>query len=152
MKKLIFIGMFVALGVAAMAQNCDSIVLPYFGGDVTKMEQYRSMAPEKFQYRCLYATSAFEEADSVPAGAEVIQISRVQSRLTGESLTNGFVVDLLTLSYYAYNFNEFQAAYPDRNKVLYFSTPASTHPYLVLHSLNTMLSVANQWWETQVAQ
>lgn len=147
MKKLIIVGLLVTLGFVATAQNCDSIVLPYFGGDVVKMEQYRSIAPEKFHYRCVYSFSAFEESDTVPAGADVIPISSVQSRLTNEYLTNDFVVDLLTLSYYAYNFNSFQAAYSDGNKVLCFFTPSSTHPYLVLHSLNAMLSAANEWWE-----
>lgn len=142
--------MFVAFGFAAAAQNCDAIVLPYFKGDVARMEAYKTMAPEKFQYRCLYAFSAFEESDTVPAGADVFPISSVQSVLTEEYLSNDIVVDLFMFSYYAYNFSSFQTAYPNGDKVLYFSTPSSTHPYLVLHSLNEMLRVANEWWESQL--
>ena len=150
MKRVFLFGLFVCMGMVVAAQSCDSIVLPYFGGDVVKMEQYKSIAPEKFEYRCLYSRSAFEESDTIPAGADVFPISSVQSLSTNEYLSNDYVVDLFTLSYYAYNFKSFQNNYPNSDKVLCFSTPSSTHPYLVLNSLNTMLRVANEWWEREL--
>ena len=148
MKKLILIiGLTMAFWNAG-AQNCDAIVLPYFGGDTAKMAQYRAIAPEKFEYRCVYATNAFYESDTIPADADVFPISSVQSRFSQEFLSNDYVVDLYTLSYYAYNFVNFQMNYPS-TKVLCFTTPSSTHPYLVLRSQQEMLRIANEWWANQ---
>ncbi len=142
MKKIALIAAMLFMVLSAKAQDCDALVLPYFGNDVARMEHYKSVAPHKFEMRCAIARAAFYESDTVPAGADVFQITEVKHALTGNALTSDYVVDLGTLSYYAYNFREFQYRYPHGDKTLCFATPHSTHPYLVLRSTDDMDSIA----------
>ena len=129
------------------AQDCDAIMLPYFKGDANRMQAYKENAPEKFQYRCNYATAAFIESDTIPAGLDVFNISEVKEIATGKNLSERFVVDLNTLSYYAYDFSRFQAMrHPDEVRVC-FRTPGSSHPYLVLRSMMEMGNIANELFD-----
>ncbi len=137
MKNKLLLAIFLLAGMTAVkAQDCEAIVLPYFKGDVARMERYKSMAPEKFEYRCAYARAAFYESDTVPAGVEVYPIERVQSHATGEYLPHNYVVDLFVLSYYAYNFYYFQTIHNTVDETVCFTTPGSAHPYLVVRSLD----------------
>ena len=52
---------------------------------------------------------------------------------TGNNVDQTFVVDLENLSYYAYNFWDFQV--PSGNVTIYFRTPSSAHPYLGVYSV-----------------
>ena len=142
MKKIAMLIAIFIMAIGAQAQDCDALVLPYFSNDVARMEHYKSVAPHKFEMRCAIARAAFYESDTVPAGADVFQISEVKHAMTGNALTSDYVVDLSTLSYYAYNFREFQYRYPHGDKTLCFATPHSTHPYLVLRSSDDMNSIA----------
>ena len=147
-KRVLFAMVLLGASFGLKAQDCNAIMLPYFGGDADRMANYMAVAPEKFEYRCVYASNAFYEADAVPADAEVLPISIVQSRFSEDRLSDDIVVDINTFSYYAYNFNALQMSYSD-DKVLCFSTPSSAHPYLVLRSLHEMLRIANEWWTEQ---
>lgn len=130
----------------ASAQNCDVIMLPYFGGDADRMAEYPA---EKLDWRCRYARAAFYESDTVPSFAYVYSIADVTNRATGENLTEDYVVDLSTLSYYGYNFNDLQLQYKSPRQVLCFRTPASAHPYLVLRSITDMFTIAGDVVETK---
>lgn len=135
--------MFIA-AAGVKAQDCDAIMLPYFGNDKAKMDVYKTEAAYKFEWRCAFARAAFYESDTVPAGVEVFRISEVKNLSTGRFLKQNFDVNLATLSYYAYNFSEFQHRYPHVDKAVCFSTPGSRHPYLVLRSIVEMHNIVNQ--------
>ena len=144
MKKVAMLTVMFIMAIGAKAQDCEVLVLPYFNNDRAAMENYQEVAPYKFEWRCAYARAAFYEADNVPEGADVFQISEVKNKFTVSSLPSNYVVDLSSLSYYAYNFVDFQLKYPTGDKTLCFATPGSTHPYLVLRSISDMHSVTNQ--------
>lgn len=125
--------------MGAKAQSCETIMLPYFGGDVDAMNSYPQ---EKFEWRCNYARAAFYESDTVPAGAVMYSITEVERKADGKNLPSSFTVDLTTLSYYAYNFRDIQSRYLKGNVTICFSTPSSGHPYLVLRSIDDMYAIA----------
>ena len=128
-----------ALGVRA--QDCDAIVLPRFHYDTARLDAYPD---EKVMYLCLYSQASFYESDTIPVGVEVFNISQVREKYGTNHLPQDYVVDLTTLSYYAYNFLEFQQMYPRGNVTLCFSTPSSTHPYLVLRSIEDSHRLAGE--------
>lgn len=136
----------VAIGVNA--QNCDAIMLPYFRGNVDRQEQYRDNAPEKYMYRCVFAQAAFYESDTIPAGAELLDISSVVEYATRTALSSDIVIDLNTFSFYAYNFAEIQVRNNSVTERTCFSTPNSTHPYLVLRSADEMREAADSYFES----
>ncbi len=133
--------MMCALGMKA--QSCETIMLPFFNGDVDAMNSYTD---EKFEWRCAYGRAAFYVSDTIPAGAEVYSISAVAEK-NGKHLSENYQVDLATLSYYAYNFNDLQTQYPSCNVIICFTTPASEHPYLVMRSINEMLAIADSTYD-----
>lgn len=147
MKKLVIIAALFISATGLKAQDCEAIMLPYFRGDVERMEKYRDAAPEKFMIRCVYAQAAFYESDEVPAGMEVFSITDVRSKVTGVALPRDFIVDLNTLSYYAYNFGSFQVRKNSIHDGACFSTPGSKHPYLVLRSISEMQAAADKYAE-----
>lgn len=126
--------------VGVKAQDCETIMLPFFGGDASRMASYPA---EKLEWRCRFAKAAFYESDTVPAGAEVYAIYAVKEIATGVALPADYVVDLSRLSYYAYNFRELQQNYRRCSKVLCFETPGSAHRYLVLRSIDEMFARAD---------
>lgn len=138
MKKIAMLIAIFIMAIGAKAQDCEAIMLPYFKGNVERMEQYRDNAYPKFMARCAYAHAAFYESDTIPEGVELFSIAEVREVATGNPLPESFVIDLNTLSYYAYSFSVFQV----RNNSIFdgacFSTPGSSHPYLVLRSMNEM--------------
>ena len=113
------------------AQDCDEIVLPHVGYDRAKLEL---MPKDKVKWYCNYSRNSFFVTNEVPAGSVVRDIRDVVYKRTGEKIGEGFVVDLYKLSYYAYNFSEFQ--YDNYDKTIYFHTPGSTYKYLGLYSIN----------------
>ncbi|MBQ8703611.1 MAG: hypothetical protein IJ524_04490 [Bacteroidales bacterium] len=141
MKRLIPIVALLLLALSANAQNCESIVLPRFGYDTAAFQNY----PEgKILYWCWYSQSAFYESDTVPTGADVFNISEVREAYGDNYLPQSYVVDLTTLSYYAYNFLAFQQRYPRGNVTVCFATPSSTHPYLVLRSIEETFRLTSE--------
>lgn len=138
MKRYFLVGMllFAALG-SLKAQDCEALVLPYFNNDRGAMSQCPA---DKIQYYCFVAKAAFYESDTVPAGAEMHNISEVKDIKGSNHLSQNFVVDMNTLSYFAYNFEQFQLR--DIHKTICFYTPSSKHPYLVLRSYYEMYDIA----------
>lgn len=124
------------VGMGVGAQNCKELLLPFFDGDADEMAHYPK---EKLEWRCRYARSAFYESDTVPIGVDVYSITDVKEKESGEMLAEDFKVDLATMSYYAYNFIDFQNRYRRKDITLCFETPGSAHPYLVLRSIEEML-------------
>lgn len=139
MKKIVFIAALMASVMGLKAQNCEQLMLPYFSGDADAMAAYPQ---EKLEWRCAFARAAFYVSDTVPAGVDVYPITEVQSYADGTNLPEDFVVDLSTLSFYAYTFKEVQLRYPKCNVTIAFSTPASEHQYLILRSINDMYAIA----------
>ncbi|MBR4229281.1 MAG: hypothetical protein IKR83_01060 [Bacteroidales bacterium] len=134
MKRIIILTGLCLMSISGLlAQNCEAIMLPYFGGNEQRMHEYP--AP-KFEWRCKYSQNAFYVADQVPENAVVRSLTEITEKSTGKKLTEEFVVDLETLSYYAYNFLDMQYEYKGDKTVICFPTPKSEHPYLVLRSLN----------------
>lgn len=150
MKKLVIIATLLMAAVGVKAQDCEALMLPYFRGNIDRMTEYRDNAPEKFEYRCVFAQSAFYESDTVPAGAEVLDISQVYEWSTGRTLSSNVVIDLNTFSFYAYNFAQIQIRHDSVTEQTCFSTPGSRHPYLVLRSANEMRELADRYFETNI--
>ena len=144
MKRFALFAMMLMAVAGTQAQNCEALLLPYFGS-TARMAEYPA---DKLDWYCCYAQAAFYESDTVPATADLFSISEVQLVATGARVSSDFVVDLTTLSYYAYNFHDFQMRYPYGDKTLCFATPASAHPYLVLRSIDNMSALAEQMWKT----
>ena len=138
MKRMLITIMLVASFTCLKAQNCEAIVLPYFNGNQERMANYPA---EKLDYRCRYSRNAFFESDTVPEWAEMRSLTELKNKMTGKNLTDDFVVDLETLSYYAYNFLDLQGQYHDSETVICFPTPKSKHPYLVLRSLKEIYAL-----------
>lgn len=111
------------------AQDCDAIVLPKVNNDVQRLHAYPA---DKIAYYCTFSQSSFEVADAVAPNAPVHEISEVVDRFTGNPIPNEVHIDLNTLSYYQYDFNRFQGMHA--GQTIYFHTPSSEHPYLVLVS------------------
>lgn len=135
MKRVVLAVALIVSALGLKAQNCDAIVLPYFRGDVARMEEYKSLAPEKFEIRCSYARDMVDVADAVPQSALVFNISELTDLLTGNRLPESFVVDIDVFSFYQYNFIHFLSQLPKHTEgVICFSTPSSPHPYLLVYS------------------
>ena len=141
MKRAIIVVVMMIATIGVKAQDCMSIVLPSFGYDTVAFNRYPA---EKVMYRCLYSQTSFYESDTIPAGAEMFNISEVREAYGTNHLSQSYVVDLTTLSYYAYNFREIQMLYPTGNITICFATPSSTHPYLVLRSIEDTYRLADE--------
>ncbi|MBQ9546850.1 MAG: hypothetical protein IJU90_06155 [Bacteroidales bacterium] len=113
----------------AQQDNCRNIVLPMFGYDEAKMDEYPD---DKLQLDCAFSRNGFYVSDTIPTNAAVYEISDVVSRATNEHLPSDYVVNLKDLSYYAYNFHDFR--YQNYEVPICFRTPGSAHPYLVLRT------------------
>lgn len=140
MKKGIVLAVMVLSSVIGLkAQDCQAIVLPYYKNNA---EWMATVPEDKIVFRCLYSQMAFYESDVVPEGVDVYNISQVREQYGTAHLPQNYVVDLTTLSYYAYNFRDFQMLYPTGGTTICFATPSSTHPYLVLRSLDETNALA----------
>lgn len=147
MKRIVLFGLLLAAGWAAGAQDCTALLLPYFRGNTALMATYPQ---DKLDWYCCYVRAAFYESDTIPTGADLYSITEVKDNVSGVALSADFVVDLNTLSYYAYNFYDgFQARYRYGDKTFCFSTPASGHPYLVLRSLDEMSALAQEMFDNR---
>ena len=127
---ILIVMMTVAVTVSAQTRDCRQIVLPHVGYNQAQLD---NMPAEKIEWYCRYSANSFFVTDTLPAGAPVYDISALVSVHTGSNLTNEFVVNLETLSYYAYNFWDFQV--PNGDQTIFFRTPASRHAYLGVYSV-----------------
>lgn len=146
MKRVLLSLILLMASIGLKAQNCEAMLLPYFGFDAAKMA---ACPDSKQELLCLYARAALYESDTVPDGADLFNISEVEDKATGQKLLANHVVDLNTMGYYTHNFRSFQYRYPHGDKVLCFSTPNSRHPYLVLRSIDQIDQIANEQWKNR---
>ena len=134
MKKGVLLGILLMItaltSLHAQMRDCRQIVLPHTGYNQNILN---NMPEEKIQWYCRYSANSFFVADTIPVGATVFNISDLVSVQTGNNVDQTFVVDLENLSYYAYNFWDFQV--PSGNVTIYFRTPSSAHPYLGVYSV-----------------
>lgn len=121
------------------AQNCEAIVLPFLDNDASRLVDYPA---EKLAWRCAFSRHSFSLADTVPAAAPLHDISEVTDRFTGNPFPSDLAVNLDELSYYRYDFNRFQGLHPDLP--VYFRTPASDRPYLVLVPIREAIRKAQE--------
>lgn len=120
-------------GLNVKAQNCNDIVLAKFNYDTALLASYPEV---KVDYFCRYAQNAFYETDAIPEGADVVEITEVKHKLSGQYLPANYNVNLKELNYYEYNFNDLQLRYYRTDHIICFPTPYSHHRYLVLRSLD----------------
>lgn len=130
-KKFLFLGLFF-LGLVSFssAQDCKTIVLPHVGYNEKMLDV---MPVEKINWHCQFSKNSFYVTDKLPTGALVFDISELKSVRTNKNLPSNFSVDLLTLSYYEYNFFDFQAT--DLKATVYFRTPGSQYEYLAVRPI-----------------
>lgn len=131
MKKLVYIGLFLCLGLTsgAFAQDCEYILSAKFNDDYFNMVTYPA---SKLDYFCRLSSNSFFVTDEVPQGATVYDITVLKDNRTGKNVTSNFRVNLDSLSYYAYDFVRYQVINEEDN--VYFRTPGSQHRYLGLRS------------------
>lgn len=133
MKKVIYamaIAALVATGFSVKAQDCKDIVLPHVNYNMVKLS---NMSEAKIAWYCTFSKNSFFLTNEVPTGAKVYNICDLTFKRTGEHPKDNFQVDLTKLSYYAYNFDEFQ--YQNYHSTIYFHTPHSTYKYLGVYSI-----------------
>lgn len=144
MKKFLLFVM-LAMGFSmSYAQDCEVIMLPYFGNNVQKLQSYPA---EKLAIRCAFARFSFTVADELGDEAYLYDISEVKNRFSGENLPADYKVNLDSLSYYGYNFDWFQGQHP--YQTVYFRTPGSEHRYLVLRSMTATSQLVYEWEQKQ---
>lgn len=130
-KKFFLLALFF-LGVAsiASAQDCRTIVLPHVGYNEKMLDV---MPDEKINWHCQFSKNSFYVTDKLPDGALVFDIVQLKSVRNNQNLPQNFQVDLSTLSYYEYNFFDFQAV--DIKATVFFRTPESEHEYLAVRPI-----------------
>ncbi len=141
MKKYVFL-LLASLACSCgllRAQDCRAIVAPHFNNNLEVVDE---IPYGKLFSLCAFSRHSFFVTDEVPAGATVYNISQVKVNTSQNYLPESFVVDLNTLSFYAYNFNEFQKT--PWGMTVYFRTPGSTHSYLGLRSYTEAMTLAEQ--------
>lgn len=124
---------------SASAQDCKAIVLPRLHYDLALYDEMMEYSSEKLDDLCTFSKNTFFEADKVPSDAVVYEITDVTFYKDMTRLPKDFVVDLNTLSYYAYDFMAFQMS--NYGKTLYFRTPGSVHKYLGVRSIEEVNSI-----------
>ncbi len=131
MKKAIFIGLFImtTLFGSAYAQDCEYIVA---GKYHYNMELVQQLPRAKVDYHCRFSRNNLFVTNEVPRGAKVYSITELKNQYTGDYLPSSFVVNLDSISYYAYDFAKFQDF--RYNESVYFSTPGSQYHYLGLRA------------------
>lgn len=125
--------------IQAQSRDCNAIVLPHVAYNQEVLDE---MAPEKIDWYCRYSQSAFFFTNSVPSGAPVYQITDLKNNRTGNYVASDFKVDLNTLSFYAYNFNEYQ--YRHINDTVYYRLGSNNEArYLGVRTYLEMERIAN---------
>lgn len=115
------------------AQNCDELLEPFFQLNNIDTSIYPA---GKAEWRCCFARSAFYYTNSIPDNAPVYNITEVTNKLTGKNIERNFVVNIDHMSYYAYNFDHFQAI--NDKKTVYFRLANGKHKYLAVRSIIDM--------------
>lgn len=142
MKKLalFFVAAFAACAVSA--QDCERIVMPKYGNDAYS---FSNVPLSKVDFHCRWSRNCFYVVDEIPAESKVYDIEQLVSFITGQHLTKNFVVDLDELSFYEYDFSNYQETMA--GNTVFFYTPKSSHKYLALRSyqdVSTITGDANE--------
>ena len=130
-----------ALAFSLSAQSpmsCRDVVLPMVGGNEARVDSYPL---EKLEWHCMFSRNSMYVANTMPADAFVYNISEVRDLATGKALPADYVVNLDSMSFYAFNFNEFRHRHYHSH--IYFRTPSSPHAYLVLRTYDEALRLTN---------
>lgn len=147
MKKTLFLALVALLlgfSSKAVAQNCEAIVLPHVGYSSSILDQ---MPQVKIDWYCLFSHNSFVELDQVPRDVQVLPLSAVIDDRTGVALDPNADINVQSLSVYSCNFLQLQsAAYPNR---VYFATPGSAHPYLMLRTFSETSAITNDEFNTR---
>ncbi|MBR1793015.1 MAG: hypothetical protein IJ764_05185 [Bacteroidales bacterium] len=143
MKKIaLWVCLSVALSslsaVYAQQTDCYAIVLPKFHYNEARVSQ---MPQEKLEWYCNFSRNSFFVCDTLPADAAVYDISELKSKQSGEKVSPDFVVDLNSLSYYAYDFDTYR--YRHYGSSVYFRTPGSEHAYLAIRPYIEAMRLSN---------
>ena len=111
------------------AQDCNEIVRPYFLINQIDSNEY----PEgKFEWRCQYSRNAFYMVDKIPENAIVYDFTELTNLVTKQHPSADYIVDLDHLSYWEFNFSEFQFQHYDYT--LYFRLRNSPKKYLAVRT------------------
>lgn len=130
-KKFFLLALFfLAVVTLTSAQDCRTIVLPHVGFNEKMLDV---MPDEKINWHCQFSKNSFYVTDKLPTGALVFDIAQLKSVRNNQNLPEDFKVDLLSLSYYEYNFFDFQAQ--DIKATIYFRTPESEYEYLAVRPI-----------------
>ncbi len=138
MKKFLLLAIIATTLFAGklQAQDCEYIVSGKFNFNTAKVSLF---SPAKLDYYCRYSRNSFYVTNEVPAGAAVMNISVLKNIHTQEYLTMDYVVNLDSLSYYAYDFPRYQPM--EFGQTLYFRTPNSEYQYLALRSYKDVVTM-----------
>lgn len=132
MRKLFFTAIVALLfcSAAAQAQNCESIVTPLLEQMGTTKDYYPA---EKIEHFCTFSHQAFYLTDKVPDASLVYDITDLTQWGTDGHPAADMVIDLSTLSFWRYNFQNFQKV----DRTVYFRLGrGNSHKYLALRSYN----------------
>lgn len=143
MKKIYayfcFVIMTLACGVVyAQQSDCRDIVLPKLKYDVQRLDR---MPAEKVEWYCAFSRNSFFETDTIPQDAVVYDISVLKFKKDGSNVGSDFVVNLNTLSFYAYDFDLYR--HKHFHSTVYFHTPSSAHAYLAVRSYIETMRLTN---------
>lgn len=133
MKKIILtaIALVMLACTNVMAQDCKTIVEPLI---IMRDLDTNTYPAEKLDLFCQISANQFYMTNEVPKNAKVFNITQLRNVLTGENIPEDFVVDLNTLSYYRYNFLDFQVQ--DFEHTIYFQVGRkSDKTYLAVRSV-----------------
>ena len=113
------------------AQNCSEIVRPYLLRNNIDSSEYPA---GKAEWRCNYSRNAFYMTDKIPSDAFVYDFTELTSWLTGQHPNTNIVVELEHLSYWEYNFEQFQ--HQHFYNTIYFRLQNSSKKYLAVRNIN----------------
>lgn len=121
-----------------LCKHCQQVAM-----DRYRMNELGNMPPYKVAYWCSFSKETFFEADEVPEGASVYDLTEVVGYRNNEHFPADYVVNLDSMNYFGYNFDEFQKIQINWDKTIYFRTPASQHPYLGVKSYSEAFNNIN---------
>lgn len=138
MKKIVLLAvactMFIGWSSSIQAQSCEDILRPFYMLNNIDPNEY----PEgKADWRCQFARTAFYMCDKIPEGAPVYDISEVTDLIARRHLDGNFKVNLEEMSYYAYNFLDFQQK-NDKRTVYFRLNDNNNYKYLAVRSMIEM--------------
>lgn len=143
MKKIVLsviaILLFGAMANAQTQRNCEAIMRPWFQSVGMDPEDYPA---EKTEARCLLSWCTFYFADEMPSGSFYFLFNELTNVLDGTHPAANTVVDLSTLSYYLYNFADFQFMY--KNQTVYFELQGNQHRYLAMRPYHVAFNMAQE--------